>query len=417
MKTKAYIVVDLGYGDAGKGTTIDLLSRLTPNTLVVRYNGGSQAAHNVVTAEGKHHTFAQFGSGTFVPGVGTYLSKYMWLEPLALLAENTGLERVGVTDALSRLFIDRNMQIVTPFHRAMTRIKENARTTKHGSCGIGMGEAVIDSLDGLVLTVESLGSRETSIRLLRNIQEKKLEESKLLMKGLWDEEVDVLYDPQAPEICYDIYKHLYERVNVVDGMQITNVDQVIFEGAGGILLDENYGFHPHTMWTTTTTENALKLWAEEATTLGIIRTFSTRHGNGPFVTEADLPFVDVYNTQNKWQGSFRTGAFDLVATKYALKANGGVDALVVTHTDEPYPYLCDAYVDIADSFYDTQKNELILPTKGDLDRQQTLTDALFECKPHIVDFDRPFIEEIGDRLELPVVIESFGAKSCDKRQF
>ncbi len=412
---KTYIVVDLGYGDAGKGTTIDFLSRLTPNTLVVRYNGGSQAAHNVVTAGGKHHTFAQFGSGTLVPGVGTYLSKYMWLEPLALLAENTGLERVGVTDALSRLFIDRNMQIVTPFHRAMTRIKENARTTKHGSCGIGMGEAVIDSLDGLVLTVESLGSRETSMRILKNIQEKKLEESRLLMKGLWDEEVDVLYDPQAPEICYELYKHLYDRASVIDGMTISNVDQVIFEGAGGILLDENYGFHPHTMWTTTTTENALKLWVEEATTLGIIRTFSTRHGHGPFVTEADLPFVDGYNTQNKWQGSFRNGTFDVVATRYALKANGGVDALVVTHTDEIYPYLCDAYVDIENCFYDAQKNELILPTKGDLDRQRTLTDALFECKPHIVDFNRPFIKEISDRLELPVFLESFGDKSCDKR--
>lgn len=412
---KTYIVVDLGYGDAGKGTTIDFLSRLTPNTLVVRYNGGPQAAHNVVTAEGKHHTFAQFGSGTFVPSVITYLSKYMWVEPLSLLAENTGLERVGVTDALQRLFLDKNAPIITPFHRAMTRIKENARTTKHGSCGIGMGEAVIDSLDGLVLTVESLESHKTSIRILKNIQEKKLEESKLLMKGLWDEEMDVLYDPQASEICYELYKGLYDRVNVVDGMKITNVDQVIFEGAGGILLDENYGFHPHTMWTTTTTENALKLWSEEATTLGIIRTFSTRHGHGPFVSEEELPFVDQYNLSNKWQGSFRTGAFDLVATKYALKANGGVDALVVTHTDEVHPRLCNAYTNIADCFYDAQKNELILPTKGDLDRQQQLTDALFECKPHIVSLNRPFIEEISGRLELPVVLESFGAKSCDKR--
>ena len=76
---KAYIIVDLGFGDAGKGTTVDYLSRLTPRTLIVRYNGGPQAGHNVVTENGVHHTFAQFGSGTLVPLVKTYLSKYQAL--------------------------------------------------------------------------------------------------------------------------------------------------------------------------------------------------------------------------------------------------------------------------------------------------------------------------------------------------
>jgi len=61
------IVVDLGYGDAGKGTVVDWLCSqpagepVRPRT-IVRFNGGAQAAHNVVTADGQHHTFAQFGS-------------------------------------------------------------------------------------------------------------------------------------------------------------------------------------------------------------------------------------------------------------------------------------------------------------------------------------------------------------------
>src|SRR3972149_6131222 len=130
---KAYTIVDLGFGDAGKGTTVDYLSCLTPNTLIVRYNGGPQAAHNVVTAKGVHHTFAQFGSGTLVPTVKTYLSKYMWVEPLSMLSENESLKRAGVTDALSRLLIDEDAQVVTPFHRSANRIKE--RKNKHGSCG------------------------------------------------------------------------------------------------------------------------------------------------------------------------------------------------------------------------------------------------------------------------------------------
>jgi adenylosuccinate synthase len=406
---KAYAVVDLGYGDAGKGTTVDFLSRLTPNTLIVRYNGGPQAAHNVVTAEGLHHTFAQFGSGTFVPSVKTYLSKYMWIEPLALLTENEGLLRVGVTDALSRLYIDKNAQIVTPFHKAVSRLKE--RKNRHGSCGTGMGEAVSDSLDGLSLTIGTLDSPELSLHILKNIQEKKIEESKLI-EGLQDEDMKVLHDPDAPKLCYDVYDYFLNRILVADGLNTNGFDQVIFEGAGGVLLDENYGFHPHTMWTTTTTENVRKLWKEEAKTLGIIRTYSTRHGNGPFVSEGWTPFIDQYNTTNEWQGGFRTGLFDLVATKYALKVNGGVDALVVTHTDENYPMLCDAYTNIDYFFY---QDGLTLPAKNELKRQQSLTYALWRCKPHITELSAPFTEEVSDRLGLPIFMESFGARSCDKK--
>ena len=43
-----YIVVDLGFGDAGKGTVVDWLCASRPVHAVVRFNGGAQAAHTVV---------------------------------------------------------------------------------------------------------------------------------------------------------------------------------------------------------------------------------------------------------------------------------------------------------------------------------------------------------------------------------
>ncbi|MGH3242709.1 MAG: adenylosuccinate synthetase, partial [Spirillospora sp.] len=96
------IVVDLGYGDAGKGTVVDHLCSANPVAAVVRFNGGAQAAHNVVLDNGRHHTFAQFGSGTFTPGVRTHLSRFMLVDPLALAAEADHLRALGVTDALDR---------------------------------------------------------------------------------------------------------------------------------------------------------------------------------------------------------------------------------------------------------------------------------------------------------------------------
>jgi adenylosuccinate synthase len=70
---RAIIVTDLGFGDAGKGSLVDFLTRSYQAHTTIRFNGGAQAAHNVVTPNGQQHTFAQFGSGMFVPGVRTYL--------------------------------------------------------------------------------------------------------------------------------------------------------------------------------------------------------------------------------------------------------------------------------------------------------------------------------------------------------
>jgi adenylosuccinate synthase len=90
MDGRHYIVCGLGFGDEGKGSVVDFLCsprRPDPARTVIRFNGGAQAAHNVLAADGRHHTFAQFGSGSFTPGVRTHLSRFVLVDPLALAAE------------------------------------------------------------------------------------------------------------------------------------------------------------------------------------------------------------------------------------------------------------------------------------------------------------------------------------------
>ncbi|NUU25051.1 MAG: adenylosuccinate synthetase, partial [Streptomycetaceae bacterium] len=143
------VVVDLGFGDAGKGTVVDHLCARPGARVraVVRFNGGAQAAHNVVTDDGRHHTFAQFGSGTFSPGVETHLSRFMLLDPLALAAEADHLAALGVPDPLGQLTVDREALLITPFHAAANRARELARGAgRHGSCGMGVGETAAFAL-------------------------------------------------------------------------------------------------------------------------------------------------------------------------------------------------------------------------------------------------------------------------------
>ena len=143
------IVVDLGFGDAGKGTVVDWLcsrasarrrARRSART-VVRFNGGAQAAHNVVTPDGRHHTFAQFGSGTFTPGVRTHLSRFVLVDPLALAAEAAHLASAGVAGPARPA--DRRPGRAA--HHAVPPGREPGQRTgprrgRHGSCGMGIGE-------------------------------------------------------------------------------------------------------------------------------------------------------------------------------------------------------------------------------------------------------------------------------------
>ena len=121
---RAIIVIGLGFGDCGKGTIVDHLTRAPGAHTVVRFNGGPQAGHNVVLPDGRHHTFSQFGSGTFVGGVQTLLSRFMLVEPYALLNEANHLVQSGVPDPLDRLWIDKRCAVITPAHQAANRLRE-----------------------------------------------------------------------------------------------------------------------------------------------------------------------------------------------------------------------------------------------------------------------------------------------------
>ena len=87
MTPRALITVGLGYGDEGKGSIVDYLAREYEAKLVVRYNGGPQAAHNVVLSDGRHHEFHSLGAASFIPGVRTHLASRVMIEPYAIANE------------------------------------------------------------------------------------------------------------------------------------------------------------------------------------------------------------------------------------------------------------------------------------------------------------------------------------------
>jgi adenylosuccinate synthase len=124
--------------------------------------------------------------------------------------------------------------------------------------------------------------------------------------------------------------------------------QVIFEGAQGIMLDQDLGFFPHVTRSNTTTENAHVL-AEEmnlekySDVFYVTRSYQTRHGIGPMSNE-HRPITLINNegetnVSANWQGTFRTGMLDVDLLKYAIQMDRhmypmGMPNLVVTCVDQ-----------------------------------------------------------------------------------
>lgn len=432
---KTILIADLGFGDAGKGTMVDYLTRRHHAHTVIRYNGGAQAAHNVVTPDGRHHTFAQFGSGTFVPGTKTHLSQFMMIDPPAMLKEARHLQSLGISDVLERTTADRGALIISPFQQITNRVKEVARGNgRHGSCGMGIGETMSDFLlhGEQVLLGGDLADCATVIKKLRFLRELKLNELAPIIETIdnVDEYLEAFKDADFIDACADLYHYFAQQLQIVDRTHLKQIfDQpgiVIFEGAQGVLLDEKYGFHPYTTWSNITFENADTLLGDyqgQVIRLGVTRAYTPRHGAGPLVTEdANLTTTtpDFHNVTNPWQQNFRVGYFDAVMMRYAIEVMGKVDYLAVTHLDRVLPEwkICTHYhhADQHSSFFRYERDlirDICVSRPANLNHQEQLTGLLAQCQPcYDVMADVSMIE---NQLGVPVALVSEGMTADDKR--
>jgi adenylosuccinate synthase len=445
---RAILMADLGFGDAGKGLVSDYLCRERGIVTIIRYCGGPNAGHNVVTPDGRHATFVQLGAGSFVPEVKTLLSRFMLLNPLMLEFEVEGLSRMSVADIWSRLLVDRDAQVVTPLHVALNRLREEVRgDAAFGSTGQGVSEAVRQRNAGADVLLA--GDLDSAVRLRRKLHETLgWAATEIATMGVnfsespWKErDVQKHFRREGIELLVNelsaFTMHDYTRISSEDLATVFSNSSLLFEGSQGVLLDPTVGFAPYTTSTTTTFDNALTLLEEASFSgdlekIGVVRTYATRHGPGPFVSEDEALARLVHETHNKAnpdQGDFRVGYLDVVVLRYAIEAVRGVDWLAVTHCDTlpaGHGRMCIAYSlpemtgQQVDSLFSRSGQAITgirQPREPAHECQQELSRTLLKATPVLSDACEldDFVRAIESELSVPIHLTSYGPTANDVR--
>jgi adenylosuccinate synthase len=360
---RAILTVGLGFGDEGKGATVDYLARQYQADLVVRYCGGSQAGHNVQLPGGARHTFSQFGAGTLARPVRrprTYLGPNVIIDPSALLREALHLTELGVADPMNLVGVHPRCLVTTLWHQALNQLRELSRgTARHGSCGQGIGEArrywLAHGQDAVFAgDLGNGGVLRDKLELLR--QRALLDLQEFVGRiGAEDMEDFGLWELNTEAVARQLGQAV--RNGLAVSADVPEYETAIFEGAQGVLLDEYLGFHPHTTWSTVTAHHAWEMVCqmdvEAVCVLGITRAYTTRHGDGPlptFSAELTARLQDPGNPANAWQGSLRCGWLDLPLLRYAAAVSGPFDGIVVNHVDQVGGadcLVCDEYANVA----------------------------------------------------------------------
>jgi len=329
MKTS--LVLGLGFGDEGKGLTTSYLASLIPNSLVVRFNGGHQAGHTVVLGD-KRHVFSSFGSGT-LQNLPTLWSKHCTFYPIAFMNEYDKLRALGYEP---QVFIDPLAPVTVPLD--ITRNMDDASASQHGSVGVGFGATLDRHEHFYKLHFQDLYNDSVLQQKLQIIKghyyHNRLEEDARMAAFLL--------------AVADIRK--LKNVQFAEYMDFDAYDQIIFEGAQGILLDQDFGFFPFVTRSNTTSRNVHTFCAEygldSPEIFYVTRSYQTRHGNGPMTYEKQHP--DLVNTEletnqtHPWQGEFRKGALDKELLTYAFRCDSNFSGpeikknLVVTCLDQTY---------------------------------------------------------------------------------
>lgn len=328
------VLIGAQWGDEGKGKIIDVLAENID--IVVRFQGGNNAGHTVKIGNEKY-VLHLIPSGILRDGQRCVIGNGLVVNPLALLDEIAEVEATGKSVA-DRLFVSDRAHVVFPYHGAIDAAREDclADGDKIGTTRRGIGPCYSDKITRIGLRMGDLVDKE-----FPSLIKSRLEEANRILNELGGEPVD-------EQKLVAEYVEAAEKLKpyVIDSVTMLNEavaagESILFEGAQGTMLDIDYGSYPFVTSSNTTAGGACTgsgiAPSRIDRVIGVIKTYTTRVGEGPFPTELfDEDGAQMAKVGHEFGATTgrprRCGWFDAVVGRYAAALNG-VDYWAMTKLD------------------------------------------------------------------------------------
>src|SRR5216110_1304170 len=321
-------VIGAQWGDEGKGKIVDLLAERFD--IVARYQGGHNAGHSVQIGD-RSFVLHLLPSGIFHQGKTCVLGNGMVIDPKAFFEEADRLESQGIKITPERVKVSSRAHLILPYHRALDHTsEERLGNEKVGTTLRGIGPAYEDKAGRRGIRVADALVPD----VLRSRIERNLEDANRIIVAYGGEPLDA--DTMVMETAF-----LVERLApfITDTSHFLNQaaasgKTILLEGAQATLLDVDHGTYPFVTSSSTVVGGALVgtgLAPKHLSgVLGIVRTYTTRVGEGPFPTEmleSEAELGQLIRERGHEYGAStgrprRCGWFDAFATRYAAEIHG-----------------------------------------------------------------------------------------------
>ena len=328
------VVMGTQWGDEGKGKIVDHLAQQAQ--VVVRYQGGNNSGHTVVV-KGVESKLNLLPSGILYPGKTCIIGNGVVVDPAHLLKEIAGMQERGID--MSGLKISNRAQVILPYHRLMDEVDEESRgDAKIGTTKKGIGPCYVDKDARIGIRFVDLMDPEEFARQLKiNVTAKNRILTELFgRKPLNYDEILAEYLGYAEKLRPYVTDTIFTLHDAIG-----RGDKVLFEGAQATMLDIDYGTYPF-VTSSHPVAGGVCVGAGVGPSaigkvVGVVKAYTTRVGEGPFVTELHDETGNLIRERGHEYGTTtgrprRTGWLDSVVVKYACMLSG-IDCLAITRLD------------------------------------------------------------------------------------
>ncbi len=328
------VVVGTQWGDEGKGKIVDWLSERAD--IVVRYQGGHNAGHTLVV-DGVSYKLSLLPSG-LVRGKLSIIGNGVVVDPHHFVAELKKLRDQGIKITPEILRIAENAPLILSLHRDLDATRESGLSgLKIGTTKRGIGPAYEDKVGRRAIRVMDLAEADTLMAKIERL----LGHHNALRRGMGVAEIDsqALYG-ELMRVADEILPFMDCTWRLLDESYRMG-KRILFEGAQGALLDNDFGTYPYVTSSNTVAGQACTGSGMGPSSihyvLGIAKAYTTRVGEGPFPTEQINDIGEFLGMHGREFGVVtgrkrRCGWFDAVLVRQMVTVCG-VQGIALTKLD------------------------------------------------------------------------------------